>query len=111
MDFVFILLLVMNVILNVLDGLTTWLIIKPDKFQREANPVARWLFIKMGIPNGIIIVEAVWISTVSLVVFWVAGRNMLLAKMLLGLGFVVFGWIVQGSFRIMKKLGQKNTAV
>jgi len=107
MDIFFIGLFVSNVILNVLDGLTTWLIIKPDKFQREANPVARWIFLRLGIPNGIIIVEAVWISTVSLIAFWVAGWNMPLAKILLGLGFVVFGWIVQGSFRILRKLGNR----
>lgn len=108
MSVLFWLLYSLYLLLNVLDGLTTWLIIRPDKFHREANPVARWLFIKLGIPRGIIIVEGVVLSLLTLVIFWLLGRNSLIAYILLGIGDLIFLWIVVGSFGLMSKLKQRE---
>ena len=104
MDLVFWLLYAVYLSLNALDGITTWLVMRPDHYQREANPIARWLFSKLRIPRGIIIVEGVTQALVTLFIFWLLARNPLLTKLLLGFGIMVFGWIVQGSFRLIKKL-------
>lgn len=108
MGIVFWLLYGSYLLLNVLDGLTTWIIIRPDKFHREANPLARWLFIKLGIPRGIIIVEGVVLSLLTLVIFLVLGRSPLVAYILLGIGDLIFLWIVVGSFGLMRKLRQRG---
>jgi len=107
-SFLFWLLYGSYLLLNVLDGLTTWIIIRPDKFHREANPLARWLFVKMGIPRGIIIVEGVVLSLLTLVIFWLRGHNPLLSYILLGIGDLIFMWIVVGSFGLMSKLKQRE---
>ncbi len=108
MDAVFWLLYAVYLILNVLDGITTWLVMRPDHYNREANPLARWLFAKLRIPRGIIIVEGLTQSLVTLFIFWLLARNPLLTKLLLGLGIAIFSWIVQGSFRLINKLKKRR---
>lgn len=108
MTILFWLLYISYLVLNILDGLTTWIIIRPDKFHREANPIARWLFIKMGIPRGIIIVEGVVLALLTLVVFWLLGRSPVLAYVLLVIGNMIFGWIVVTSFGLMRKLKNRK---
>ena len=95
-------------LLNVLDGLTTWIIIRPDKFHREANPVARWLFIKLGIPRGIIIVEGVVQGLMTLLIFWLLGTIPWMAYTVLGVGNAIFGWIVIGSLKIIRDLRKRE---
>jgi len=108
MDLLFWLLYAVYLTLNALDGITTWLLMRPDYYNREANPLARWLFIKLRIPRGIIIVEGFTQSLVTLFIFWLLARNPILTKLLLGLGILVFGWIVQGSFRLIALLKRKQ---
>ena len=104
----FLVLYLVLVALNLLDGFTTWKFVKPDHYGREANPIARWLFSKLRIPRGIIIVEGVTQALVTLFIFWLLARNPLLTKLLLGFGIMVFGWIVQGSFGLIKKLRERR---
>ena len=37
---------VVFVILNILDGHSTWKVIQPNHLHRERNPVARWIFLQ-----------------------------------------------------------------
>ncbi|MDY0152150.1 MAG: DUF5658 family protein [Candidatus Cloacimonas sp.] len=39
-------------VLNVLDGHSTYLVLKPNHFSRERNPIARWVFRKLKIPRA-----------------------------------------------------------
>ena len=108
MDLVFWLLYAVFLILNALDGITTWLVMRPAHYNREANPIARWLFIKLRIPRGIIIVEGATQTLVTLLIFWLLSLNSLLTKILLGFGILVFGWIVLGSFGLIRKLRERR---
>ncbi|HNT52625.1 MAG TPA: DUF5658 family protein, partial [Candidatus Syntrophosphaera sp.] len=47
------------VLLNVLDGHSTWMVLRPNRYHRERNPVARWVFRKLGLPRGIVIFKFV----------------------------------------------------
>ena len=49
------------VALNLLDGFSTWLVLKPNHYHRERNPVARWMFIKLGLTRGLVLAEVLWI--------------------------------------------------
>ncbi len=102
MDIVFWLLYAVYLILNALDRITTWLVIRPDHYDREVNPLARWLFIQLRIPRGIIIVEGVTQALVTLFIFWLLAKHPLLTKFLLGFGILVLGRIVEGSLLMLK---------
>jgi hypothetical protein len=93
-------------ILNILDGYTTWHVLKPDNFHREINPVARWLFRKLGIPNGIIIVEGVWIAFYTLLLCFLASLALFLPGLLLLGGILVFAWVAGDGFRLIRKRKQ-----
>jgi len=53
------LLLPLFVIVNIFDAHSTYLVLKPNHYHRERNPLARWVFRKLGIPQGIIIFKGV----------------------------------------------------
>jgi len=94
-------------LLNLLDGYTTWHVLKPDKYHREVNPLARWIFRKLGLMNGIIVAETLWISFYTLLLAFLAGFGLLVPLILLLLGIAVFSWVVWDGLRLMRKL--KNT--
>jgi hypothetical protein len=92
-DYIFFSLYVIYVVLNIFDGITTWIILRPDHFNREMNPIARWIFIKLGIPRGIIITEMAVISLLTPLIFFLAAVNLLLIKIALGVGVAIFSWV------------------
>ena len=52
--------------------------------------------------------EGVVLSLLTLVIFWLRGHNPLLSYILLGIGDLIFMWIVVGSFGLMSKLKQRE---
>lgn len=94
-------------ILNVLDGYTTWQVLKPDKFHLELNPAARWLFRKLGLRRGILAAETLWISFYTIGLAFLATLSLLLPLILLSLGIIVFGWVVWDGFRIIRKMKKR----
>jgi hypothetical protein len=108
LDLLFVLLYAVYAVLNVFDGITTWIILRPDKFHLELNPVARWIFIKLGIPQGIIITEMAVLSILSPLIFCLAARHMLLVKITLGLGVAFFSWLVTDNFLIIRKQNRQT---
>lgn len=60
-------------VLNVLDGHYTWKVLRPRHLTRESNPLARWIFSKLGLLRGIVVAELLWIGFITLVV-WLAFR-------------------------------------
>lgn len=108
MDLVFICLYAAYAVLNILDGITTWVILRPDKFHLELNPVAKWIFIKLGIPQGIIITEMGVLSLLSLAIFFFAATHMTLMKIILSVAVIFFIWLVIDNFLIIRKLNRKR---
>ncbi|HRY83591.1 MAG TPA: DUF5658 family protein [Candidatus Cloacimonadota bacterium] len=94
-------------VLNVMDGISTWLVLRPDHFEREANPVARFIFLKLGIPNGIIITEAAVLAILSPLIFWLAGTQPEIAVVLLLAADLVFLWVVTDNLRIALRYRRK----
>jgi hypothetical protein len=98
------------VALNVLDGVSTWLVIKPDNYDWERNRIARGIFRKLGILRGIIIAEAVWILVVSgifLLMLSYATMHFLLLLLLI-FGVFVYSLIVTGNFRSYLRLRKRE---
>lgn len=86
--------------LNVMDGFSTWLVLRPDHFELEANPLAKRIFIRLGIPNGIIITEAGVLTLLTPFIFFLAGLQISLAIVLLLAANIVFLWVVGDNLRI-----------
>jgi len=94
-------------VLNLLDGISTWIFVRPDHYEREANPVARWMFKKLGITLGIILAELLWLGVVTLLYVFVFQDYKLLGTVLMGVGVVVWAYIIPGNIRYCLRLRQK----
>ena len=92
------------VALNLADGITTWIFVHPDHYHREANPLARWIFGKLGITSGIILSELLWIGFISLLFFFVFPTLPYLATPLLSLGLLIWGILIPINIRYCLKL-------
>ena len=93
-----------------MDGISTWLVLRPDHFEREANPIAKWIFIKLGIPNGIIITEMAVLAILSPLIFLLAASQMEIAVVLLIAANLVFLWVVSDNLRIAFRYRKKTKA-
>ena len=95
--------------LNLLDGISTWIFVHPQHYEREANPVARWMFRKLGITAGIILAEVLWIGFFSLLFFLLVYRTMwqLPLTILFGFGVAIFASIVPGNISYCLRLRKK----
>jgi hypothetical protein len=98
------------VILNLADGITTWIFVHPDNYHREANPLARWIFTKLGITRGIILAEVLWIGVISAIFFlsWQRSGCILPLFGALCFGVGLFTDLVLGNIIFCKKLGDQK---
>ena len=98
------------VALNLADGISTWFFVRPAHYQREANPVARAMFRRLGITAGIIVAEILWISFISVIYFltWQAPTLQWILLILLGLGVLVFAYIVPGNIAYCLRLHKEK---
>ncbi|MCB5247374.1 MAG: DUF5658 family protein [Candidatus Cloacimonetes bacterium] len=98
------------VVLNILDGVSTWIVVRPNHYHRERNPLARWIFTKLGITKGIILSETLWIGFIS-GIFFLLFRHPFLSSVLLillCLGVLIFLQVVSGNFRAWQKIRQRE---
>ncbi len=99
------------VVLNILDGVSTWKVVQPNHWHRERNPLARWVFSRLGLLPGLILSEVLWIGGFSVVFFLLvrhpAWNTALLAA--LGLGVLVFLFVVSGNFRTHRRIRNRES--
>lgn len=108
--FTFYILYGVYLILNVLDGISTWLVLRPDHFEREANPIAKRIFIRLGIPRGIIITEAGVLTLLTPLLFFLAGTQLEITVALLFAANLVFIWVVTDNLKIAFRYRRKALA-
>ena len=98
------------VALNVLDGVSTWQVLKPNHYHRERNPLARWMFMKLGLTRGVLLAEVLWIGFIGAVFFLTfthpVGSVVLLV--LLCVGVLIFLRVVSGNFRTWRRIRQRE---
>lgn len=97
-------LLCLFIILNILDGHSTYLVMRPDHYRRERNPVARFVFRKIGIPNGIILFKAVLLSILIPAMGFYAGNDLFTINIVLLSSNGVFSYVVIHNYRLYKKI-------
>ncbi|MGC9361742.1 MAG: hypothetical protein ACP5F3_02330 [Candidatus Syntrophosphaera sp.] len=96
--------------LNILDGYSTWKVVRPHHYARERNPLARWIFRGLGIPLGIIVAELFWIGLISLVffLFWDKPGLQLPLLIVLGLGVIAFAGISLNNFSVHRTIRRRE---
>lgn len=92
------------VLLNVLDGHSTWLVLKPNHYRRERNPVARWIFRKLGLPRGIVIFKAVLLAILAAAFYIYASADAFVLNIVLLVANAVFLAVVIHNYRISRRL-------
>lgn len=92
------------VVLNILDGHSTWKVVKPNHFNRERNPVARWIFCKLGLPRGIVIFKAVLMSVLGGAFAVYAQKETRSLNIILGVANLVFLAVVIHNYRVYKRI-------
>lgn len=86
-------------VLNVLDGHSTWLVIRPCHYHRERNPVARWAFRKLGLPHGIAIFKALVFLVLIPAGAWYAAHDARTLNIVLVVANLLFCYVVWHNYR------------
>ncbi len=97
-------LLAMFILVNVLDGHSTYLVMRPHHFERERNPVARWVFRKLGLPRGIIIFKTVLLAILIPLMGFYAGNDLLTINIVLVISNTLFIFVVRHNYKIYARI-------
>lgn len=93
---------VLFLLLNVFDGWTTWLVMKPDHYDRERNPIARLFFKKLKAPASIILFKVFLLSGLGLfIIHW--WQESLTLNIALLIGNLLYIFVVRHNFKVHKK--------
>ena len=98
-------------ILNVLDAHSTWLVIRPNHYERERNPVARWVFRKLGLPRGIILFKIVIFALLIPACAYYAVWEPLTLNIVLIVANIVFGLVVRNNYRIYRRMRRRVSII
>jgi len=93
-------------LLNVLDAHSTYLVIKPHYYEREKNPIARWVFRKLGIPRGIVIFKVLLMSILIVAIAYYAAWDPLTINIAMLIADVLFLVVVLHNYRIARRLNR-----
>lgn len=91
------------ILLNLLDAHSTYIVMRPFYFEREKNPIARWVFRKMGIPRGIIIFKALLLAILIPAMGFYAGNDLFTINIVLIVANTVFALVVGNNYRIYRR--------
>jgi len=96
------------ILLNILDGHSTWKVLRPDHFRRERNPVARWIFRKLGLPRGIVVFKVVLLAILTAAIAVYASYETFLLNIILLVADIVFLLVVLHNYRVSRRLEQRK---
>ena len=91
-------------LLNILDGHSTYLVLKPNYYHREKNPVARWVFKKLKIPNGIIIFKTVLMAILILAISYYTVWDSLTINIAMTVADLLFLIVVLHNYRLYRRI-------
>jgi hypothetical protein len=91
-------------LLNVLDAHSTYQVLKPNHYEREKNPVARWVFRKLQIPRGIVIFKVILMSILIVAISYYAAWDPFTINIAMLIADVLFVVVVLHNYRIARRL-------
>ncbi len=101
--------LIIFLVLNILDGHSTWKVVKPDHYYREKNPIARWVLRKLGALRGIIVFKSLLLLFLGTVVA-IYGRKMIRSlNVVFGVANLVFLGVVINNYLVHKKINSTRS--
>ncbi|HRY84802.1 MAG TPA: DUF5658 family protein [Candidatus Cloacimonadota bacterium] len=92
------------ILLNILDGHSTWSVLKPDHYYRERNPIARWIFRKLKLVPGIVIFKAVLLIFLSGCVGFYSAWDAGTINVVLLVANIIFTLVVLHNYRVAKRV-------
>jgi hypothetical protein len=87
-------------LLNILDGHSTWLVLRPDHYLRERNPIARWFFKKAKLPQGIIIFKTALLSVLIPSIAYYTAWDAFTINIVLVVADILFTLVVINNYRV-----------
>ncbi|MFA5498102.1 MAG: DUF5658 family protein [Candidatus Cloacimonas sp.] len=99
----FIILVVLYVILNVLDGHSTYLVISKTSHTNERNPIARFIFKKIGPLAGVIVIKSLIVPLVFLMFYFFSFKSLQMNIILL-VANVLYLLTVINNYNVLKKV-------
>ena len=99
---------ILFLLLNILDGHSTYLVLKPNKYHREKNPLARWVFKKLKIPAGIIIFKTVLMAVLILAIAYYAAWEPFTVNIAMLIADIFFLLVVLHNYRLYFRLTRKE---
>jgi hypothetical protein len=101
-------LLFVFVILNVLDGHSTWLVVQPDHYRREKNPFARFIMKKLGLIPGIITLKLLLLIPLALVTMDYFKDDMKGYILVFSGADLLYSLVVSNNYRIYRKMRKRK---
>ncbi|HNX00796.1 MAG TPA: DUF5658 family protein [Candidatus Cloacimonadota bacterium] len=95
---------VVFVILNILDGHSTYIVLRPNHYARERNPIAKWVFKKLGILPGIIIWKTLLLAVMIYLIFTQYMEEAYLLNIILLVANGFFTWVVIHNYKVYRRL-------
>ena len=96
-------------VLNILDGHSTWKVVKPDHYFREKNPMARWVLRKLGALRGIVVFKFVLLMFLGGILAFYGKKETRSLNVMFGVANLVFLGVVINNYRVHKKINSKRS--
>lgn len=91
-------------LLNILDGHSTYLVLRPHHYEREKNPIARWVFRKLKLPRGIIIFKLILMSGLIIAISYYAAWDAFTINIAMIVADLLFLVVVTHNYRIARRI-------
>ncbi len=98
-----VLLLIVFLILNILDAHSTWLVLKPNKYRQERNPLARLVMKKLGVKRGIYLLKLGLLIPFTVFTVLYLRDDEKGFNLVFTITDVVFGFVVYNNYKIYRK--------
>lgn len=91
------------ILLNILDAHSTYIVMYPNHYYREKNPIARFVFKRLGCFRGVVIFKAVLLGILIPLMGFYAGNDLFTINIVLTVANLVFALVVFNNYRIYHK--------
>jgi uncharacterized protein YacL len=90
-------------VLNFMDAHSTYLVIRNSNLKSERNPFARYIFNKIGIIRGMVILKLISFSLIPLMIFAYTESPKSINYLLIFINFL-YSIVVSNNYKIFKKI-------
>ncbi|MDZ4121436.1 MAG: DUF5658 family protein [Candidatus Cloacimonadaceae bacterium] len=94
---------ILFLIMNAFDAHSTWLVLRPDHYSRERNPIARWVFRKLKLPGGIIFFKAVLLGILIPSIAYYTAWDSFTINIVLLVANLVFVLVALHNYRVYRR--------